>query len=36
MGFCTEVVCDGCGKSLHINHIVSKTQIIKFARSNGW
>lgn len=36
MGFCTEVVCDGCGKTLHFNHIMTKGSIIRSARENGW
>jgi len=36
MAFCTEVVCDGCGKVLHFNHIMTKGSVIRSARKNGW
>ena len=36
MGFCTEIICDGCGKAIHFNHIMAKGSIIRSARANGW
>jgi len=36
MGFCTEVVCDGCGKTLHYNRIMTKRLVIRSARKHGW
>ncbi len=36
MGFCTEIVCDGCSEVIHRNYIVSKSLMTRIARKNGW
>ena len=36
MGFCTEVVCDGCADVIHRNRILSKGLITRIARKEGW
>lgn len=36
MGFCTEIVCDGCSGVIHKNRIVSKGLMTSIARKQGW
>lgn len=36
MGFCTEIVCDVCASCITRGTIVTKGNMIKIARKNGW
>ena len=36
MGFCTEIVCDGCSMCITRGTIMTKGNMIRIARKQGW